>query len=287
MTAILQALVNGVLAGVLIAVPAMGLSAIFAVLRYVNFAIGALATAGAYTAWMLNAHAAWPVLPAMIAAFTVAAMLGLATETVALKRLRPSGALAVAMASLAVGVILENAIRFLFGNDLRAFDLPLSRDWRFEGLRIGPQQLRTGLIALAVMASVFAFLRYTRYGKAIRAVADNPDLGRLMGMSPDRIALATVALGAGLAGAGGALLGLDSAIDPMTGTRLLLPIFAAAVLGGLGSIPGALLGAVLIGIGEEMALLVIPPTYRSAVGFITILVVLSFRPGGLFGEKVT
>lgn len=286
MTAILQALINGVLAGMLIAVPAMGLTVIFAVLRYVNFAIGALATAGAFTAWVLNTQYGWPVTPAVLAAFVLPAGLGLLVEEAALARLRPSGALTVAIASIAVGVILENVIRFCFGNDLKAFDLPLMRDWRFWGLRVGPQQLQTAGIALAVMAAVFCFLRFTRYGKAMRAVADNPDLGRLLGMDPRRIGMATVILGAGLTGVGGALLGLDSAIDPMTGSRLLLPIFAAAVLGGLGSVSGALVGAVLIGIGEELALLVMPPTYRSAVGFLTILLVLSLRPGGLFGERV-
>ncbi|WP_138466724.1 branched-chain amino acid ABC transporter permease [Poseidonocella sp. HB161398] len=285
MTDIFQAVINGVLTGALIAIPAMGLTAIFAVLRYVNFAIGSLATTGAFAAWMLNTHAGWPVLPSMAGAFVLVAAAGLAIEQAALSRLRPSGALTVAIASIAVGIILENMLRFGFGNDLRAFDLPLMRDWRFWGLRVGPQQLQTAGIALAIMAAVFAFLRFTRYGKAMRAVADNPDLARLFGMEPRRIAMATVALGTGLTGVGGALLGLDSAIDPMSGSRLLLPIFAAAVLGGLGSIPGAVAGAILIGIGEELSLLVIPATYRSAVGFLTILLVLSFRPGGLFGER--
>ncbi len=285
MTDIIQAVINGVLTGALIAIPAMGLTAIFAVLRYVNFAIGPLATCGAFAAWVLNSHYGWPVLPAMAGSFVTVAAIGLAVEQAALARLRPSGALTVAIASIAVGIILENILRFSFGNDLKAFDLPLMRDWRFWGLRVGPQQLQTAGIAVALMAGVFAFLRFTRYGKAMRAVADNPDLARLFRMEPGRIAMATVVLGTGLTGVGGALLGLDSAIDPMSGSRLLLPVFAAAVLGGLGSIPGAVAGAILIGIGEELSLLVIPATYRSAIGFLTILLVLSFRPGGLFGER--
>ena len=285
MTTVVQAILNGVMTGMLIAIPAIGLTAIFAVLRYVNFAIAAYATVGAFAAWYVNTHFGFGVLPSAVTAFVAGGAVGLFAEEVALAKLRPSGALAVAIASIAVNLIIENAIRFIFGNDLQGFDTPLARDWRFWDLRIGPQQLQTAVIALAIMAAVFAFLRFTRFGKAMRAVADNADLGKLVGMDPRRIAMVTVALGAGLAGVGGVLLGLDTAIDPMTGSRLLLSIFAAAVLGGLGSIPGAVLGAVMIGIGEELAVLVLPATYRSAVGFATILLILSLRPAGLLGER--
>ncbi|EHJ95077.1 hydrophobic amino acid ABC transporter permease [Agrobacterium tumefaciens 5A] len=271
----------------LIAIPALGLTAIFAVLRYVNFAIGAYATVGAFAAWYVNTRLGLGVFPSALVAFVAGGIVGLVAEQTALARLRPSGALAVAIASIAVNLILENVIRFIFGNDLQGFDLPVARDWRFSGLRLGPQQLQTAAIAIAIMAAVFLFLRFTRFGKAMRAVADNPDLGRLLGMDPSRIAMITVALGAGLAGVGGVLLGLDTAIDPMTGSRLLLSIFAAAVLGGLGSIPGAVVGAVMIGIGEELAVLVLPATYRSAVGFATILLILSLRPAGILGERNT
>ncbi|KGD94044.1 branched-chain amino acid ABC transporter permease [Rhizobium sp. YS-1r] len=287
MTIVAQAILNGIMTGMLIAIPALGLTAIFAVLRYVNFAIGAYATVGAFAAWYFNSGLGLGVFPSALVAFVAGGAVGLIAEQTALARLRPSGALAVAIASIAVNLILENVIRFIFGNDLQGFDLPIARDWRFAGLRFGPQQLQTAAIAIAIMAAVFLFLRFTRFGKAMRAVADNPDLGRLFGMDPARIAMITVVLGAGLAGVGGVLLGLDTAIDPMTGSRLLLSIFAAAVLGGLGSIPGAVLGAAMIGIGEELAVLVLPATYRSAVGFATILLILSLRPAGILGERNT
>jgi branched-subunit amino acid ABC-type transport system permease component len=160
--------------------------------------------------------------------------------------------------------VLENAVRFLFGNDLRGYDLPLARDLRFAGLRIGPQQLNSLALAAVIMAAVFAFLRYTRFGKAMRAVADNPDLARLKGIDPARIAAIAVFLGAGLSGAGGVLIGLDTSIDPLTGYRVLLSVFAAA---------------------EELAMLVFPATYRAAVGFVAILLMLTFRPRGLLGER--
>jgi len=285
MTILLQALLNGIMNGTLIAVPAIGFTAIFAVLRFPNFAIAAYATIGAFAAWWVNVHLGAGVLPALIVAFAVAGFAGVAAEETALKGLRGSGALTVAIGSIALNVVLENIIRLYFGNDLRGYDLPIVPDWRFLGLRVGPQQLQSLMIAVAIMAAMFAFLRFTKFGKAMRAVADNADLARLKGIDPAKVALLTVFLGAGLAGTGGVLIGLDASIDPMLGYRVLLTVFAAAVLGGLGSIQGAVAGALLIGIAEECALLVIPPTYRSAVGFIAILLVLTLRPRGIFGER--
>lgn len=285
MTQLLQALINGVMTGALIAVPAIGFSAIFAVLRYPNFAIASYATIGAFAAWWANAMLGWPVLPALAAAFAVTGLVGVAAEETALKRLRGNGALIVAIASIALNLVLENVVRFVFGNELRGYDLPIARDMRFGDLRIGPQQLQSLAFAVAIMAAVFLFLRYTRFGKAMRAVADNPDLARLKGIDPARIAIATIFLGAGLSGVGGVLIGLDTSIDPLTGYRVLLSVFAAAVLGGLGSIPGAVVGALALGIAEELALLVAPPTYRTAVGFVAILLMLTFRPRGILGER--
>jgi branched-subunit amino acid ABC-type transport system permease component len=284
-TVILQALVNGLTAGTLLAVPAVGFTAIFAVLRFANFAVAAYATIGAFAAWWANTSFGLGVVPALLVAFLVTGGIGAATERATLERLRPSGALTVAIASIALNLVLENAVRFLFGNDLRGYDLPILPDMRFSGIRVGPQQLQSLGLAVAIMAALFLFLRYTRFGKAMRAVADNPDLARLKAIDPTLIASVTVFIGAGLAGVGGVLIGLDTSIDPLTGYRVLLAVFASAVLGGLGSIPGAVAGALVLGISEELALLVFPATYRSAVGFAAILIMLTVRPRGLLGER--
>jgi branched-chain amino acid transport system permease protein len=176
-------------------------------------------------------------------------------------------------------------VRFCFGNELHDYDLPLLRDWTIGGLRIGPQQVQNALLALGVMTAVFLFLGFTRTGKAMRAVADNPTLANLKGVDPERVARLISLAGMGLAGIGGMLLGLDTSIDPMLGFRAILSVFAAAVVGGLGSIPGAVVGAFAIGVAEELSLLALPSTYRSAVGFVAILLFLTFRPRGLLGER--
>jgi branched-subunit amino acid ABC-type transport system permease component len=135
------------------------------------------------------------------------------------------------------------------------------------------------------MAAVFLSLRYTRLGKAMRAVADNPALADLKGIDAAMVGRLTAFVGMGLVGVGGMLFGLGTSIDPLTGFRFILPIFAAAVVGGLGSIPGAVLGAMVVGLGEELSLVVLSPAYKSAVGFIAIVLVLTVRPRGLLGER--
>jgi branched-subunit amino acid ABC-type transport system permease component len=282
---LLQTLVNGIVAGTILAVPAIGFTAMFAVLRFPNFAVAAHATIGAFAGLLANAGFGWPAVPALGVAFLAAGVVGIATDRLALARLRPAGALTVAIASIGLNLVLENLVRFSFGNDLRGYDLPLARDFEFGPLRIGPQQLENLALAVAVMAAVFLFLAFTRTGKAMRAVADNPELAMLKGINPDAVALLAVFAGMGLAGAGGMLIGLDTSIDPLTGFRVLLSVFAAAVLGGLGSIPGAVAGALVIGLAEELSLLAVEPTYRSAIGFLAIVVVLTFRPRGLLGER--
>lgn len=280
-----QALANGLVSGTVLAVPAIGFTAIFAIRGYPNFMIGAIATVGAYAGWMANTGAGLSIWPSIAIAFLAAGAIGLLTEKVAVRPLAASGALTMAIASLAVAIVLENGVRFFFSNNLRGFDVPLERDMMLVGIRVGPQQLRNLLMSVGIMAAIWAALKFTRFGRAMRACADNPDLARLKGVEPVRIADITIAVSLGLCGLGGALLAVDASVDPMVGTRLLLSIFAAAVLGGLGSIPGAVIGALSIGIIEEMTVAYLAPAYRLAVSFIVILIVLTFRPQGLVGAK--
>ena len=203
--------------------------------------------------------------------------------TLVLRPLRPAGLITTTIASVALTIALENVVRLGFGNALRDFDLPIMRDWRFAGLRVGPQQLEDLAISVVVVAALFALLTFTRLGKAMRAVADNPTLAASRASTPTRSPPLVNFVAMGLAGLGGMLLGLDTSIDPLTGFRAILAIFAAAVVGGFGSIPGAVVGALTVGIAEELSQLVLPPDYRTAVGFLAILLVLSFRPRGILG----
>jgi branched-chain amino acid transport system permease protein len=282
---IAQLAVNGLVAGTVLAVPAIGFTAIYAVLRFPNFSVASHATIGAFAGYVANTAWHWPAWAAVAAAFVVAGAAGVVNDQLVLRPLRPAGALTTAIGAVALTIVLENVVRFVFGNDLRGYDLPIRRDWQWGPLRIGPQQVENLVIAVVAMAAVFVFLAFTRTGKAMRAVADDPTLASLKGIDADRVARLTNFGGMGLAGIGGMLLGLDTSIDPLTGFRVILSVFAAAVVGGLGSIPGAVVGALTIGLAEELSLVSLAPAYRTAIGFLAILLVLTLRPRGLLGER--
>lgn len=280
-----QLVLNGVMAGAILATPAIGFTAIYSVLRFPNFAIASHATIGAFAGYCTNVWLGMPLVPSAAAAFLIAGIVGVVSDTLVLRPLRSGGLITVTIASVALTIALENLVRLGFGNALRDYNLPIMRDWRVGGLRVGPQQLEDLAISAVAVGALFSFLAFSRLGKAMRAVADNPTLASLKGIDAHQIALIVNFIAMGLAGLGGMLLGLDTSIDPLTGFRAILAIFAAAVVGGLGSIPGAVVGALTVGIAEELSLLILPPDYRTVVGFIAILLMLSFRPRGILGAR--
>jgi branched-chain amino acid transport system permease protein/neutral amino acid transport system permease protein len=282
---IIQLSLNGLMAGAVLAVPAIGLTMIYAVLRFVNFATAAHMAVGAFAGYVLNTWFGLPASVAILGAFIVAGSVGIASDHVALRPLRGYSPLTIAIASIALNVMIESTIRFFFGGSPRDYAIPLRRDWSFGFLHVGPQQVENAVIACVAMALLFVFLMVTTTGKAMRAVADNPMLADSKGIDPDRMARLAVGIGMGLAGVGGMLVGLDTSIDPLVGFRAILSVFAAAVVGGLGSVPGAVVGGLAIGLSEELSLLVLPATYKSAIGFLAIVIILTLRPRGLLGAR--
>ncbi|MBV8602705.1 MAG: branched-chain amino acid ABC transporter permease, partial [Candidatus Eremiobacteraeota bacterium] len=256
-----------------------------AVLRFPNFAIGAHAALGAYAGYVANVGFHWPLPLAFLAAFAVAGILGAGGDRAIVAPLRQTGALTAAIGTIALAICIENVLRFFFGNGLHSYDVPVLRDLSLGPVHVGPQALENALVAGVVMVAVFALLRFTRIGKAMRAVADDPTLAAIKGIDPARIATYANLGGMGLAGLGGMLLAIDSSVSPTTGLDIILPIFAAAVVGGLGSIPGAVVGALAVGIAEGLSLLVVSPEYRGAIGFAAILLMLTLRPRGLLGAR--
>src|SRR5439155_47597 len=179
------------MAGTILAVPAIGFTAIYAVLRFPNFAIASHLTIGAFAGWLANVSLGLPAALAVGVAFAAAGVAGVVSDELILKPLRPAGALTTALAAVALTLVLENVIRFVFGNDLRGYALPIRRDWQVAGLRIAPQQVQNFGLAVVAMTAVFLFLAFTRTGKAMRAVADNPTLASVKGIDTDRVARLT------------------------------------------------------------------------------------------------
>ena len=235
-TDVIQHVLNGLVMGAVVALPALGLTLIFSVLGFINFSIAAQMTVGAYAGWLVNSHMHWSLIPALATAFVAAGLIGVVGDRLALVPIRRRSAahtsLMVAIVSIALNLALENALRFGFGSDLYSYDMPIARDIRFGDIRVGPQQISNLGIALLIAIALAAFFAATRWGKAMRAVADNADLARLKGIDPRRLSNLATFIGMGLAGIGGALLAIDTSVDPSTGSRLLLIVFAASVVGG-------------------------------------------------------
>jgi branched-chain amino acid transport system permease protein len=285
MPPIAQYVFNGLVTGGILALPAIAFSLLWRLLRFPNFAVSTYLTVGAYTALVLNQSARTSIALAWLGALVVTGVVALVVDRVAFRPLRARRPFSLAIASIGVAFVLENLVRFTWGNDFRSYDVPVTRGMSVAGLLVGRDQLVILAVATALMALAQTFLRRTRLGIAMRATADNPLLAAVKGVPTERvIALATLGGGA-LAGGAGVFLGLDASIDPLMGGGLIISVFAAVILGGIGSAPGALAGALIVGVMEEVGTLAVPPTYKTAIGFAIIVAVLLVRPTGLAGAR--
>src|SRR5216683_610583 len=285
MPPIAQYVFNGLVTGGILALPAVAFSLLWRLLRFPNFAVSTYLTVGAYLALALNHSLHAPIGLAWLGALAGTGSVALVVDRIAFRPMRDRRPFSLAIASIGVAFVLENVVRFVWSNDFRSYDVPVTRAMSVAGLRIGRDQMLILGVAVVLMALAQAFLLKSRLGIAMRATADNPLLAAVKGVPTERvIGLATLGGGA-LAGGAGVFLGLDASIDPLMGGSLIISVFAAAVLGGIGSAPGALAGALIVGIVEEVGTLAVPPTYKTAIGFTIIVAVLLMRPTGLAGAR--
>jgi len=285
MPAITQYVFNGVVTGGILALPAVAFSLTWRLLRFPNFAVSTYLTVGAYAALALNVGLRASLELAWVGAAVVTAVTALAVDRIAFRPMRGRRPFSLAIASIGVAFVLENVVRFVWGNDFRSYDVPVTRAMLIAGLRVGREQLMIFAVAIALMALAQTFLVRTRLGIAMRATADNAGLAAVKGVPTERVVAAATLGGGALAGGAGVFLGLDASIDPLMGGSVIISVFAAAILGGIGSGPGAFVGALIVGIVEEVGTLVVPPTYKTAIGFVIILAVLLVRPTGLAGAR--
>src|SRR5215467_8639052 len=285
MPPIAQYVFNGLVTGGILALAAVAFSVLWKLLRFPNFAVSTYLTIGAFAAFTVNHGLGWRIEWAWLVAFAVTGSIAWVVDRSAFRPMRDRRPFALAIASIGVAFVLENIVRFIWGNDYRSYDVPVTRAVVWAGLRVGREQIAILGITVALVVVLQAFLGWTRLGIAMRATADNPFLARDKGLPTERIVGLASFGGGALAGGAGVFLGLDTTIDPLLGTGLIIAVFAAAILGGIGSAPGALLGALVVGVMEELSTLVVPPTYKSAVGFAIILAVLLIRPQGLAGGR--
>jgi branched-subunit amino acid ABC-type transport system permease component len=264
--------------------PALAVTLLFGVLKFPNFAVGAMMTVAAYLAFALNAQLGWPLYAAALVAALAMGILCIGIDQVTFKPLRERGGITLMVASLGLGFILENVARFAYGNSARSFVIELARPFRVADVRMNYEQMITIAVSTVAMLLMYLLLSRMPMGRAMRAVADNPSLALVRGIESPRVIRWTWFIAGILLAGGGVLIGMDRALEPPMGSNYLISVFAAAILGGLGSPLGAFVGALVIGVVSELSTLVMPPNYRIGVPLCAIAVILIFRPQGLFGQ---
>ena len=292
MTTFLQQLVNGLSLGSIYALIALGYTMVYGVLRLINFAHGDVYMVGAYVGYYLSwrLRGAEPsiasALLVMLGAMLACALLGVLIERLAYRPVRREARLTLLITAIGVSLFIENVAQLVFGPDPKFFpSLAPRTDFLIAGVRLTSEQITVIVVSFLLMVLLRFFILKTRTGKAMRAVSFNLDASRLMGISTDRIIAITFALGSALAAAAGVLIGMQiPKIDPLMGILYGLKAFVAAVLGGIGSVPGAVLGGLLIGISEVMTVGYLSSTYRDAIAFGILILVLILRPQGLLGR---
>lgn len=300
MSAFWQHFADGILTGAIIALGAIGVSLAMSILRFANFAHAELLTFGAYMALIVvtvfgtvgepigQLSFGWGLVVAIVPAGIATALLALAIDRAVYGGLRRRNAarMTLIFASFGVGLVVRNVIHMIFGGDPEYYTRELTIAVRlFDTIRVMPDQILILAVTVAVVAALHAFLRYSAIGLAMRATAENPDLARVNGVDVDRIVGWTWSIAAALAAMAGVFLGLTVQLRPEMGFNLLLSLFAAAILGGNGSLIGAVLGGLLVGLAENLSVMVISAGYRQAVPFVLLVVMLYVRPQGLFGAR--
>lgn len=285
MTTLLQLIVYGIVLGSIITLGAIGVSLIFAILRFAHFAHGDVITVGAYFAFIGVSVFALPVYLVFPFAVAATAFLAVGLDRLLYRRLRASSPVIMLISSVGVALMLRSVVQVVWGPDNQIYRSGISIPYEFAGIRIKPEQLVIVFGAVALVTALHLFLHRTKIGKAMRAMSDNAALARVTGINTEQIVMWTWIIAAGLAAAAGIFLGLDTRLNPIMGWRILLPVFAAAILGGIGNYYGAIAGGLVIGLVQELSTAVISPAYKPAIAFAIMVLMLVLRPTGLFGGK--
>lgn len=298
-----QLIVYGIISGSILTLGGIGLSLTYSILGFANFAHGDIMALGAYIALGLLAlfsglgiasspigplSFGWDLVLALLAALVLAAVAAILIDQVLYKRLRRSSPIILLMASVGVAIALRNILQFFWGPQPHYYieRIQIARKIPALGIRIKIDEIFIIIVAIILVVLVHLFLQYTKMGKAMRATADNMELARVTGIDTERVILWTWGIGATLAAAGGILAGIENKfITPELGWQMLLSIFAAVILGGIGSPYGAIAGGMVIGLSEEVSTAFISTGYKPAVAFIIMIIMLLIKPTGLFGGK--
>jgi branched-chain amino acid transport system permease protein len=298
----LQFIADGLIMGSLIGLGAIGVTLTYSILRFANFAHGEFLTWGTYLALALaggigalvggsanigSLSFGWPVIAAGVIAALLTGLLALGLDRILFAKLRRHGnAIVMVMASFGASMALRSLLEFLFTSEPHYFSREIQIAFPIaSGVRLTPDQIFLLVLTAVIVIAMERFMTLSPIGRAMRAVSENPMLAKVAGVDVERVIRATWLIGAALACAAGVMLGLTVQIRPFMGFDMLLPLFAAAILGGIGSVPGAVLGGLIVGLAEASAVQVVGADYRAAIAFLILIAVLLIKPTGLFGVR--
>ena len=298
-----QSLLDGILTGAIIALGAIGVSLGLQILRFANFAHSELITWGAYLTLVFVSFIGtgatigpltfgWQLLAAMALAAVLTGGLAWLVDVLVFRRMRNSGAhsLSMVFAGFGAALIMRHVVVLIWGHGTHFYTRELQIAVEilpsiFPGARLLPDQIFILALTVAVVTALHFYLTKSRTGMAMRAMAESPALARVCGIEVEKVIRWTWMLSGALAAMAGVFLGLSPQLHPEMGFSILLSLFAAAILGGAGSLIGAVVGGLLVGLAENLSVLVVSSGYKSAMPFLLLLLVLFFRPQGIFGEK--
>ncbi|MEW9123390.1 MAG: branched-chain amino acid ABC transporter permease [Thermotaleaceae bacterium] len=284
---ILQQLINGISLGSVYALVALGYTMVYGIVKLINFAHGDVYMLGALTGYYAITIFKLPFFAALVAAMAVCAVLGVVMERIAYKPLRNAPRVAALMTAVGLSMFYQNFTIYRIGAQPKAFPKMAQVNWSFLGVKVSNGQVLILGTAVALMIILHFVVQKTKMGKAMRAVSLDRDAAMLMGINVDNTISFTFAIGSALAAAGGVLVGqYYGVVNPLMGALPGLKAFVAAVLGGIGIIPGAMMGGLILGVAEAGVSAIGFSTYRDAVAFAILILILIVKPTGILGKNV-
>ncbi|MGD8229738.1 MAG: branched-chain amino acid ABC transporter permease [Desulfobacteraceae bacterium] len=299
-----QVVINSIVRASELALLSLGLTIVYDILRFANFAHTEFAVVGVYIALFLNLTLGFPILPAAIIASVATGLFAIVIDRAVFRRLRSSSGIIAMVTSLGVAIALRNSVRAIYGATAQNYSVPLQKPLITEYFRITPLQIWIILTGAAAMVLFHLLLHHTKLGKAMRAASDDPDLAQASGIATEKIIIYVWFVATTFASLGGILIGMETYILPYMGFAIIVPVFCATIMGGIGNPYGAMLGALVLGFAENFGLyinfgeivnlggimnfsrdLFIPTGYKPAISFVILILVLLIKPRGILGRK--
>ena len=299
-----QVVINSIVRASELTLLSLGLTIVYDILKFANFAHTEFAVVGVYLAFFLNVTLGLHIILAVIIASFVTGVFSILIDRAVFKKMRSSSGIIIMVTSLGLAIALRNTIRAIWGADAQNYSVPLQTPIITEHFRITPLQIWIIVIGLSAMFAFHLLLHHTKLGKAMRASSDNPELAQASGIATEKIITRVWFIAITFASVGGILIGLETYILPYMGFAIIVPVFCATIMGGIGNPYGAMIGALVLGFAENFGLyinfgniinlggilnfskeLFIPTGYKPAISFIILILVLLIRPRGILGKK--